>query len=111
MVAPIRDLGNKFAFSSSNIYSQQSFELPTVLPSNYTGMDITAGYSPDKYDKVRGRTFLPKLQVSRDFSMISTKFSVVYHEKMEYNNVLNEDVNMDNDSPTLSYEMSQEKAI
>jgi len=69
-------------------------------------MDITAGYSPNKYDEVRGRTFLPKLQVSRDFSMSSTKSSVVYHEKMECNNALNEDLDMDNDSPALLYEMS-----
>jgi len=53
MVAPIRDLENKFAFFSSNMYSQQSFKLLTVLPSNYTGMNITAEYSPDKYDEMR----------------------------------------------------------
>ena len=74
-------------------------------------MDITVGYSPDKYNKVRRRTFLPKLQISRDSSMFFTKFSVAYHEKMECNNALNEDVDMDNDSPALSYETSQKKAI
>ena len=30
---------------------------------------------------------------------------------MEYNNSLNEDINMDDDSPQLSYETSQEQAI
>ena len=43
--------------------------------------------------------------------MFFTKFSVAYHEKMECNNALNEDVDMDNDSPALSYETSQKKAI
>ena len=108
---PIRDLGNKFAFSSSNTHLQQSFELPTILPSNYTEMDITAGYSPDKYDEVKGRTFLPKLQVSKDSSMSSTKSLVTYHDKIECNNALNEDVNMNNNSSVLLYKTSQEKAI
>jgi len=105
MVAPIRDLENKFAFFSSNMYSQQSFKLLTVLPSNYTGMNITAGYSPDKYDEVRERTFSPKLQVSRGSFMFSTKSSVTYYEKMECNNALNKDINMDDNSPILSYKM------
>jgi len=111
MVAPVRDFGNKFCSFSANTHSQQAFELPTVLPSNYTGMDIRSGSSPDNYDEVRGRTFSPKVQVSRDSSMSSTKSSVVYHEKMEHNNALNEDIDMDDDPLALSYKTSQEKAI
>ncbi|KAL9714157.1 hypothetical protein Ac2012v2_8354 [Leucoagaricus gongylophorus] len=111
MVAPVRDFGSKFCSFSANTHSQQAFELPTVLPSNYTGMDILSGSSPDNYDEVRGRTFSPKVQVSRDSSMSSTKSSVVYHEKMEHNNALNEDIDMDDDPPALSYKTSQEKAI
>ena len=106
MVVPIRDFGNKFVFFSSNTHSQQDFELPTVFSSNHTGMDISAGYSPDNYDEVRGRTGSPKLQVSGDSSMSSIKFLIVYHKKMEYNNALNKNVNMDNDSPILSYKMT-----
>ena len=76
-----------------------------MFPSNHTGIDISAGYSPDNYDEVRGRTGLPKLQVSRDSLMSSTKSLVVYHEKMKCNNALNEDVNIDNNSPALLYKM------
>ena len=64
MVAPVRDFGNKFIFFSLNTHSQQDFQLPTVFPSNHIGMDILAGYSPDNYDKMRGRTGSLKLQVS-----------------------------------------------
>ena len=93
------------------MHSQQSFELPTMLSSNYTEMDIIAGYSPNKFNEMRGRTFSSKLQVSRDSSMSSTKSLVVYHEKMEYNNALNEDVDIDNNSSALLYKTSQKKAI
>jgi len=82
-----------------------------MLPSNYTGMNIIVEYFPDKYNEMRGRTFSPKLQVSRDSSMFSTKSLVAYYEKMEHNNALNKDVDMDNDSLILSYKKSQKKAI
>jgi len=100
MVAPIRNLGNKFVFFSSNMHLQQDLQLPTVFSSNCTGMDILPEYPPDNYDKVRGRRVSHKLQGSRDSSMSSTKSLVIYHERMEHNN---EDVNIDNDSHTLSY--------
>ena len=111
MVVSIRDFGNKFAFFSSNMHSQQDFQLTTVFPSNCTEIDILSGISPDNYDEVRERTVSPKLQVSRDSSMSSTKFLVVYHEKIECNNTLNKDVNMDKDSSVLLYKIIQEKAI
>ena len=69
-------------------------------------MDIFSGISPDNYDEMRGRTVSPKLQVFRNLSISSTKSLVVYYEKMEHNNTLNKDVNMDKDSPTLSYKMT-----
>ena len=93
------------------MHSQQSFELPTMLSSNYTEMDIIAGYSPNKFNEMRGRTFSSKLQVSKDSSMSSTKSLVVYHEKMEHNNALNEDIDIDNNSSALLYKTSQKKAI
>ena len=98
---PIRDLGNKFVFFSSNTHLQQDLQLPTVFPSNHTGMDILPGYSPDNYNEVRRRKVSYKSQGSRDLSMSSTKSSVVHHEKIEHNN---EDINMDNDSHALLYE-------
>ena len=100
MVVPIRDLGNKFIFFSLNIHLQQDLQLPTVFPSNHTGMDILPGYSPDNYDEVRERRVSHKSQGSRDLSMSSTKSLVIYYERMECNN---EDVNIDDDSHALSY--------
>ena len=40
--------------------------------------------------------------------MSSTKSLVAYHERMECNNSLNKDIEMDNDSPGLSYKTHQE---
>jgi len=74
-------------------------------------MDILPRNIPDNYDKVRDKTSSPKPQSSRASSMSLTKYLVAYHERMEYNNSLNEDINMDNDSPWLSYETPQEQAI
>ena len=71
-------------------------------------MDILPGYSPDNYDEVRGRRVSHKSQGSRDLSISSTKFSVIYYKRMERNN---EDVDVDNDSYALSYEITQEKAF
>ena len=53
MVVPIRDLENKFFLSFSTImYSQQPLNLPTVLPSIYTEIDILSGKIPDNYDEI-----------------------------------------------------------
>ena len=38
--------------------------------------------------------------------MSSSKSSVVYYEKMELNNAMNVDVDIDDNSPALSYETS-----
>ena len=112
MVAPVRDLGNKSLFFTPIMHSQHNLQLPTVCSTNYTEMDdIFSGKAPDNYDEVRDRTASPELQVSRDLSMSSTKSSVAYHERMESNNATIEDVDMDDESPGLSYEITQEKAI
>jgi len=110
MVAPVRDFGNKFFFFNKYAFST-NLDLPTVSSSTNTGMDILPRNIPDNYDKVRGRTSSPKPQSSRASSMSSTKSLVAYHKRMEYNNGLNKDVNMDDDSPQLSYETPQEQAI
>ena len=88
------------------MHSQQTFDLPTVSSSTNIGIDILLRNIPDNYDEMRGRTSSSKLQFSRVSSMSSTKSSVTYHKRMEYNNSLNEDINMDDDSPQLSYETS-----
>jgi len=71
-------------------------------------MDILPGYSPDNYNEVRGRRVSHKSQGSRDSSMSSTKFSIIYYERMECNN---KDINIDNNSHALSYKTTQEKAF
>ena len=107
MVVPIRDLGNKSVFFSSNMHSLQSFQLPTVFSSNHTEMDqFFVGPSPDNYNKVRGRTISPSIQISRDSSVSSTKSSVAYYERMKHNNATIEDVDMNNVSPRLPNEMT-----
>ena len=111
MVVPIKDFGNKFFLSSTNIHSQQTFNLPTVFSSTNTGMDILPRNIPDNYDKVRDRIFLPSLQSSRISSIFLTKSSVVYHKRMEYNNSLKKDIDMNDDSPWLFYKTLQEQAI
>jgi len=73
--------------------------------------DIFSGKAPDNYDEMRGRTASSKLQASRDSSMSSTKSSVAYYERMESNNAITEDVDINKDSSGLSYETTQEKAI
>ena len=111
IVVPVRDLGNKFTSFSSNMIPLQIFELPTVFHSNNTGMDFFAGFSPDNYDEIRGRSPLTKENIFRNSSMSSLKSSIAYHEKMELNNTMDIDVNINNNSPTLFYKTSQEKAL
>jgi len=82
-----------------------------MFHSNNVGMDIFARFAPDNYNEVRGRTLLTKEQTFRDSLMSSIKSFIIYHEKIEHNNTMNIDINMDNNSPALSYETSQEKAI
>ena len=77
-----------------------------MFHSNNAGIDIFAGFSPDNYDKVRGRTLSTKEQTSRDSSISLTKSSIVYYERIECNNAMNIDIDMDNNSLALSYETS-----
>jgi len=110
MVAPIRDLGNKSAFSSSNTHSHQDYQLPAVFLPYYIGMDNKfVGSSPDNFKEVRGRTISSKSKISRNSSMSSTISLVAYHMRMEHYNAMSEDIDID--SHELSYETTQEKAI
>ena len=109
---PIRDFGNKSLFFTPIMHSQHNLQLPTVYLTSYTEIsNIFSGKAPDNYDKVRGRTASSKSQASRDLSMSSTKSPVAYYERMESNNAITEYVDMDEDSPGLSYKTTQEKAI
>jgi len=99
----VRDLGNKFFSSATIMYSHQPLNLPTVFPSTYTGMDILSGKIPDNYNEIWDKTVSLLPQLSKVSLMFLTKSLVAYHERMEYNNSLNEDIEMDEDSPRLSY--------
>ena len=114
MVAPIGNIANKLffpsTFSSSTTFNSQTFVLPTVFPSNYMGMDISAGPIPVNGSEVRGKTSSIEKNYSRDMSTSSTQLSVIYHERMA-NNGMNIDPEPANNFPALSYEMKQEKAL
>jgi len=47
-----------------------------------------------------------KEQTSRDSSMSSTKSFIMYCERIEHNNTMNIDIDMDNNSLALPYETS-----
>ena len=111
MVALIRDLGNKFFSSFSNTHFQQALNLPTVSFSINTEIDILLRNILNNYNEVRDRISSPKTQYSRASSLSSTKSSVAYHERMELNNTINIDIEMEDDSSQLFYKTSQKKAI
>ena len=93
------------------MHSQQAFNLPTVsLPTN-TGIDILLGNISDNYDKMRDRIFSLKTQIFRALSLFLTKSSIIYHERIELNNTMNVNINIENNFPRLSYETSQKKTI
>jgi len=80
--------------------------------SSSTNIEIDLSYRniSNNYDKVRGRTSSSKPQSSRTSSMFLTKSLVAYHERMENNNGLDEDFNMGDNSPQLSYTTLKEQA-
>ena len=82
--------------------NSQTFTLPTVFPSNNTGMDSFSGPASDNYNEVRGRNLLTNKSVSRDSSMSSAMSSVVYHERM-VNNGIDVDEGPVESTPALSY--------
>ena len=88
-----------------------TLELPTVFHSNNAGMDIFAGFAPDNYNKVRGRTLLTKEQTSRDSSMSSTKSSIAYHERMECNNAMNVDIVVATTCHSRTNDLTASKAL
>ena len=107
MVVPVRDIRNKFTSFSPNMTLVQSFTLPTVFQADNIEIDILKESSPDNYDKVRVKSLLANTNISGDSSISFTISFVVYHKKIECNNTMN----INNFSPELSYEISQEKAL
>jgi len=87
----------------------QTLSLPTMLPYSM-GMDIQLELAPNNFDGVRGRTLSSNRSISMDISMSFTKSSVVYHERITTNNANNNDDLVDA-SPELSYKTEQEKAF
>jgi len=90
--------------------NSQDFVLPTVFPSNYMGMDISAGFVPIHDFKVRGRTSSTEKNFFRDLSMSSTQSSIIYHERMANNGIDIDQEPVDN-SLALSYEEEHKKIL
>jgi len=85
MVAPIGNIANKFSFSSfssSTTSNQQSSTLPTVFPSNDTGMDKSTGLEPANNNEVRGRILTTSSNLSRESSIASSGQSTPYCNRM-----------------------------
>ena len=107
MVASVRDLGNKFSFTMTNMSPAFTSKLPTVSSMNHIEMDFPTGPLLDNYNEVRSRSSFIDKNTFRDSSMSSTKSSVAYHKKMA-NNGMDFD---DDNSPALLYEEEHKKAL
>ena len=114
MVALIGNITNNLlfpsTFSSSTMSHSQAFVLPTMFPSNYMRMDIHTGPTPVNGFEMRERTSSTEKNYSREMSMSSTQFSIIYHERMA-NNGMDIDPEPTDNSPALSYEIEQERAL
>ena len=111
MIAPIRDLENKFSFTTLNTFLILTFELPTVSFTSNTRMDLFSGPPSDNYNKVKGRSLLTNDNISRDSSMSFMRSSIAYYERMDCNNAIVINNDMNNNSPVLSYENEQKKVL
>ena len=68
------------------------------------GMYLLFKNISDNYDEVRGEAASPNLQSSRAFSMSSSKSSVTYYMRIENNNDLKDNVDMESiDNSQLLY--------
>jgi len=95
----------------TNMLPTLTFKLPTVSSTSNSGMDLSSEPYPNNYDEVRGRNSFTNKITSRDSSMSSSMSSVTYHERIAINNGMNVNKVMNDNSPTLSYEDEQEKAL
>ena len=69
--------------------------LPTIPSSANMGMNLSFRNIFDNYNEMKDRTASPNLQSSKAFSMSSSKSSVTYYVRMENNNDLEDDINME----------------
>ena len=74
-------------------------------------MDIFSEPFSDNYDEMRGRSLSTKKNISRNLLMSSMKSSVTYYKRINHNNAIVVDNEMDNITPALFYEDKQEKAL
>ena len=81
-----------------------------MSPTNSTGMDKSSETSPRNNVEVRERTSSIEINLSRNMLMSSTRSFTIYHERMA-NNSINVDSDSPTNSPTLSYEIEQEKLL
>ena len=112
MVVPIKNIANKFlssTFSSLTTPKSQASALPTVFPSNSTGMDNSIGQEPANNCEARGRTPTTTLNLSRESSMASFGRATPYCDRI-YNRMDCDSTSGDM-APELSYETEQEKAL
>ena len=78
---------------------------------NNMGMNKFTGTNPVINHKTRDRSSHIEKNLSRDTSMSSTCFSIIYHERVVMNNGMDVDSDLPVESPALSYEMKQEKVL
>ena len=112
MVVPIKNIANKFlssTFSSLTTPTSQASALPTVFPSNSTGMDNSTGQEPANNCEARGRTPTTTLNLSRESSMASFGWATPYYDRM-YDRIDCDSISGDM-APELSYKTEQEKVL
>ena len=96
-------------FNTSTMALNDKFSLPTMSSANGIGMDILTGQASTTEFKVRGRSLISSVNLSRNSSMASSGRLTPYYDRM--------DTDMDFNPPTeepnleLSYKMEQEKAL
>ena len=96
-------------FNTSTMALNDKFSLPTMSSANGIGMDIPTGQAPATEFKVRERSPVSSVNLSRDSSMASSGHSTPYYDRMDIDmdfNPFTEEPNLE-----LSYEMEQEKAL
>jgi len=75
------------------------------------GMDKSTGTNSVINHETRGRSSHIEKNLSRDTSMSSTCSLIIYYERVAMNNDMDVDSDPSIESPALSYEMEQEKAL
>ena len=112
MVAPIGNIVNKFLFStlsSSTTSKQQALALPTVSPSNHTGINISTGQVPANNCEVRGRTPITALNLSRESLMASSSWATPYYNRID--DKMDCEYTSRDMAPKLPYETEQKKTL